>query len=117
MILAHGHIADVEHTVLDAPVLAGQAKQLLGVGAIRRQRGDAVHRLSGGLTVQRSLTNQLVRLGEIRPIDVVRERGAAGQRTRFEATVAFGGGRGRLTLGGDEFLLPGGKRRPWRTRR
>lgn len=49
VVLAEGHVADLEDTVLDPPVLSGQAEQCLGIGSIRRKGGDAVHRLGGGL--------------------------------------------------------------------
>ncbi len=117
MVLAEGHVADVEHAVLDPPVLSGQAEKRIGVGSIRRQGGDAVPRFDGGLATQRSLTNQPERLGHVRPIDVVPQRGAERQRACFDATVRFGGGHGGLTLGGDELSLPGGKRHPWRRHR
>ena len=71
VVLAEGHIADIEDAVLDPPMLSNQAEQRLGIGSIRRKGGDAVHGLGGGFTAQRSLTNQLVRLGHVRPIDVV----------------------------------------------
>ena len=57
VVLAKGHIADVEHAVFDPPVLSGQAEKRIGVGSIWRQGGDAVPRFSGGLATQRSLTN------------------------------------------------------------
>lgn len=117
VVFAEGHIADVEHAVLDPPVLSGQAEERIGIGSIRRQGGDAVPRFGGGLAAQRSLTNQPERLGQVRPIDVVPQRGAARQGACFDATVRFGGGRGGLTLGGDELSLPGGKRHPWRRHR
>jgi len=117
VVLAEGHVTDIEDAVLDPPMLSDQAEQRLGIGSIRRKGGDAVYGLGGGFAAQRSLTNKLVRLGHVRPIDVVAQRGAACQRACFDATVRFVGGHGGLTLGGDELSFPGGKRHPSRTHR
>lgn len=117
MIFTHGHVADVEHAVLDTPMLTGQTQQRIGIGSIRRKGRDAVPRLGGGFAAQRSLANQFECLDQVRPIDVVSQGGAAGQRSCFDATVPFGGGHGGLTLGGDELSLPGGKRHRWRMHR
>lgn len=79
VVLTEGDIADVEDPVLDPPVLSGQVEEPIGISSIRRKRGDAVRRLGGGLAAQRSLTNQPERLGQVRPVDVVPQRGASRQ--------------------------------------
>jgi hypothetical protein len=117
MILAEGHVADVEHTVLNSPVLPGQMEERFGVGAIRRKGRDPIPRFGGGLPAPRSLAHQLEGLGQVRPVDVVAQGGAARQGSCFETTMSLADGHSGLTFGGDELSLPGGKHRPWRTHR
>lgn len=117
MILAESHVADVEHTVLNSPVLPSQMEERVGVGAIRGKGCDPVPCFGGGLAAQRSLADQLEGLSHVRPVDIVAQRGAARQGSCFETTMSLADGYGGLTLGRDELSFPGGKHPPWRTHR
>lgn len=99
----------MKDTVLDAPVLAGQTQQRLGVGLSARHRGDAIGDFGGGHTAIGPLSNELEGLGQVGPVHIINQCVCAGKRPRFDSAVALVGGGGRLPIGGEAPSLVRGK--------
>ena len=121
-VFAKRFIANVEDAVLDGPMPPIEVQELLGIGLIARQTGDAVDHFARPLCV----TGEAIALSDIsgdakdlsntRPAELLGEveiqSGGALQRAAFFATVLFADGRGSLPLRFTLPLLVGGKTRP-----
>ena len=67
LVIAAGDITYVMKSVLDAPVLARQRKQLLGTGLLRGETGDRIHCLDGFLTTHDPFAGDAADLPHPRP--------------------------------------------------
>ena len=119
-IFAERFVADVEHAVLNRPMMAVEFQQAVRVGLVTRQAGDAIDGLArglafaGGAVGPRAFTGDAKDLPDAGPakrvLQVGVQRRGAGECPFLAATMPLGmGGRG-IAFGGPFTLDVGGKR-------
>ena len=118
-IFAERFVADVEHAVLNRPMMAVEFQQAVRVGLVTRQAGDALDGLTrglafaGGAVGPRAFTGDAKDLPDAGPAERVLQVGVqrrgAGERPFLAATVPLGMSGCRVAFGGTFTLDVGGK--------
>jgi hypothetical protein len=119
-VFAECFIADIEHTVLNRPVVAIEVQQTGRVGLVARQAGDAVDCLVGcpafprGAVGPRAFAGDAKDLSDAGPaerlLQVRVQRRSAGECPFLTATMPLGVGGRRISFGTAFTLDVGGKR-------
>lgn len=118
-VFAECFIADVEHAVLNRPMMAVEIQQAGRMGLMARQAGDAIDRLArglafaGGAVGPRAFAGDAKDLPDAGPAERVLQVGVqcrgAGERPFLAATVPLGMSGRRVAFGGTFTLGVGGK--------
>jgi hypothetical protein len=119
-VFAERFIADVEHAILDRPMMAVEIQQAGRVGLVARHAGDAIDGLArgfafaGGTVGPRAFAGDAKDLSDAGPAERVLQVGVqrrgAGERPFLAATVPLGVGGRRVAFAGAFTLDVGGKR-------